>query len=232
MKLDLVKTDIDIGPWAMALAPMPFCKKNNLLIEHKRPIVEGMARKEWNKIEVTLKRGLANKLFATQLGPLWGGTSRLPPHMKALFAIFAARLNGDGKAMDLLKQLNISCTTKLNFKGIDELCKKHESSKLVQQIIKSHAYVLTVMAAMLVGARQDGVQASADFLWLKPVDRRLWYVLNTVGRQTPFCEVAGVFAHWVAEREMGKALIVPMIDEATNALEKALSEIIYKPDEV
>jgi intracellular multiplication protein IcmP len=232
IKLDLVKTNIDVGPWAMSLTPMSFCKKFGLLEEHKVQMQEGMSRKDINRIEVTLKRGKTNKIFATQLGPLWAGTNRLPPHVKALFAIFAARLNGDGSAMEFLKQLSASSTTKLNFAGIDALCKKHESTKLVQQITKSHAYVLTVMASMLVGARTDGVQASADFLWLKPFDRRLWYVLNTVGRQTPFPEVAGVFAHWIAEREMGKPLLVPMIDEATNALEKALSEIIYKPDEV
>ncbi len=232
LNLDLVKTNIDQGPWAMSLTPMAFCKKNGLLEERKVQMQEGMSRKDLNKIEVTLRRGKTNKLFATQLGALWPGTAnRLPPHIKALFAIFAARLNGDGSAMNFLQQLSASSTSKLNFKGIDELCKKHESTKLVQQITQSHAYILTVMASMLVGARTDGVQASADFLWLKPLDRRLWYVLNTVGRQTPFVEVAGVFAHWVAEREMGKPLLVPMIDEATNALEKALSEIIYKPDE-
>jgi intracellular multiplication protein IcmP len=66
---------------------------------------------------------------------------------------------------------------------------------------------------------------------LKPYDRRLWYTLNTVGRQTPFPEVAGIFAHWVAERDMGRKLMVPMVEEATTALEVALTEIIYKPDE-
>ncbi len=55
---------------------------------------------------------------------------------------------------------------------------------------------------------RDGVQASADFLWLKPIDRRLWYMLNTVGRQTPFAEVAGPYAHWLAEREMGKRILM------------------------
>ena len=91
---------------------------------------------------------------------------------------------------------------------------------------------LTVMASMLEAAREDGVQASADFLWLKPLDRRLWYTLNTVGRQTPFIEVAGIFAHWVAEKEAGRKLFVPMVEEATNALELALKEVVYKPDEV
>ena len=27
------------------------------------------------------------------------------------------------------------------------------------------------MASMLAAAREDGVQASSDFLWLKPMDR-------------------------------------------------------------
>jgi intracellular multiplication protein IcmP len=52
-----------------------------------------------------------------------------------------------------------------------------------------------------------------------------------VGRQTPFAEVAGIFAHWVAEKESGRKLLVPMVDEATRALEVALKEVIYRPDE-
>jgi intracellular multiplication protein IcmP len=229
--LNLIKQDIDKGPWAMAMTPMQFCKRHNLLEEFRRQQQEGMARKDWSKVEVNLKRGQANKLFIMQLGPLWGGTDRLPPHVRALFAIFAGRHNSDPAAVDMLKQLAVSSVTKLDFKGVDQLLKKHESTKLVQQVMHSHAYVLTVMASMLVLARMDGVQASADFLWLKPIDRRLWYTLNTVGRQTPFTEVAGVFAHWVAEKEMGKKLLIPMVEEATNALELALKEIIYKPEE-
>lgn len=229
--LDLIKQDIDKGPWAMAMTPMQFCKRHNLLEEFKRGPQEGMARKDWSKVEVSLKRGHANKVFIMQLGPLWAGTSRLPPHVRALFAIFAGRYNSDPKAVDLLKQLSNSATSKLDFSGVDQLLKKHEGTKAVQQVMESHAYILTVMASMLVLARLDGVQASADFLWLKPLDRRLWYTLNTVGRQTPYTEVAGIFAHWVAEKEMGKKLLIPMVEEATNALELALKEIIYKPDE-
>lgn len=230
--LDLVKTDIDKGPWAMAMSPVQFCKRHNLLEEHKPQIQEGMSRKERSRIEVTLKRGLANKTFILQLGPLWQGTNRLPPHIKALFAVFAARYNSDSKAAyDLLRQIAASSATKLDFTGADELCKKHENTKGIQKVVNSHAYVLTVMASMLEAAREDGVQASADFLWLKPIDRRLWYMLNTVGRQTPFSEVAGPFAHWLAEKEIGRRLLVPMVEEATNALELALKEIIYHPDE-
>lgn len=230
--LDLIKTDIDKGPWAMALTPMQFCKRYHLLEEHKIPPREGMTHKEWNRVEVTLRRGQANKLFVVQLGPLWPGIDKVPLHVKALFAAFAARLNSDAKgAADLFMHISASSATKLDFSGTEELLKKYIDTKLVQRVMQSHAYLLTVMAEMLEAARTDGVQATADFLWLKPVDRRLWYMLNTVGRQTPFVEVAGPYAHWLAERELGKKLIVPVIEEATNALEAALKEIIYRPDE-
>ncbi|RDI48608.1 type IVB secretion system coupling complex protein DotM/IcmP [Aquicella lusitana] len=231
--LDLVKTDIDKGPWSMAMSPLQFCKRFKLLEEVRPQRREGMSRKDWDRVEVVLKRGESNKIFAMQLGQLWKGVERLPPHAKALFAAFAARINADSKgAANLLAQLAASSGSgKLNVAGVNELLKKHMGSKAVQRIVQSHAYVLTVMASMLEGAREDGVQASADFLWLKPMDRRLWYTLNTVGRQTPFAEVAGVFAHWVAEKEAGRKLMVPMVEEATNALELALKEVVYHPDE-
>jgi intracellular multiplication protein IcmP len=229
--LDLVKTDIDSGPWAMAMSPMQFCKRYNLLQEVRPQRVEGMRRSEWDRIDVVLKRGETNRLFIMQLGGLWRGPDKLPQYARALFAAFAARVNADPNGSKLLLQMAATCKSRMNFAGADALLKKHYDSKFVQKIVKSHAYTLTVMAAMLEGSRDDGVQAAADFLWLKPVDRRLWYTLNTVGRQTPFIEVAGVFAHWVAEKEAGKKLIMPMVEEATNAVELALKEIIYRRDE-
>lgn len=230
--LDLLKVDIDKGPWAMSMTPMQFCKHYKLLEEIRPQRKEGMTRKEWDKIEVVLKRGNANRIFALQLGPVWRGINKLPPHTRALFAAFAARINADSApAADLLKQLSASPKGKLNMSGVDALIKKHEGTKRVQQIIQSHAYVKTVMASMLEAAREDGVQASADFLWLKPMDRKLWYILNTVGRQTPFVEIAGIFAQWVAEKEAGRKLNVPIIEEATKALDLALKEVVYHPDE-
>ena len=228
--LDLIKTDIDKGPWAMAMTPMQFCKRNKLLQEVRAQRQEGIQHRD--RIDVVLKRGEANKLFALQLGPAWQNASKLPTHTKALFAVFAARINSDSKAAaELLAKMSATAGKSFDEAAIDALLKKHENTKLVQQISGSHAYVSTVMAAMLLGARDDGVQASADFLWLKPIDRRLWYTLNTVGRQTPFIEVAGIFAHWIAEREAGRKLLVPMVEEATNALELALKEVVYRSDE-
>lgn len=232
VNLDLIKSNINTGPWAMAMTPVQFCKRHNLIDVYRKTRGENMTRQEAKRLDVVLKRGEANKVFALQLGPRWEGVDRLPPYAKALFAVFAARINAETKpAAAILQQLNRSSLDKFNYVGVDQMCKKHLDSKLVKEVVEGHAYVLTVMGAMLIAARLDGVQAAADFLWLKPLDRRLWYMLNTMGRQTPFAEAAGPYAHLLAEREAGRRLIVPMVSCATDALELALKSIIYNPEE-
>ena len=79
---------------------------------------------------------------------------------------------------------------------------------------------------MLEVARVDGVLATAEFLWLKPVDRRFWYMMNSVGRQVSVVEVSGPFAHWLAEKKVGRALKTPMVKEAVVALEEAMEGIL------
>jgi intracellular multiplication protein IcmP len=224
-RLDLVNQDIDKGPWAMAKTPVQFSKDNAIVREEKNK--EG-------RPSLVLLPGYAHRVFAMQLGVLWSGLEKLPIHAQALFAIFAARANRDRDGSNkLLKQIAASAenSKSLNFAGTRELLNKYVGSKAVGQIMGSHAYVLTIMAALLKQARTDGVLASAEFLWLKPIDRRLWYMMNTVGRNTAAPEIAGAYAHWLAETKMGRPLQVPMVDEAVKALDAALQDVIYEPSE-
>lgn len=222
MKLDLLKEDIEKGPWAMAATPLPFAKKYKLVKEEEKD----------NQVKLKVIKGAAYRIFTLQLGSQWEGVDKLPIHTKALLAIFAARANYDSDAAEkLLRQISASSkNSHLNFAGIDGVLSKYYSSKPVKKAIKQHAYVLSVMATMLEFARIDGVFATADFLWLKPVDRKLWYMLNSVGRQTAVIEVAGPFAHWLAERAIGRPLFMPTVDEAVTGLEVAINEIRYIPE--
>jgi intracellular multiplication protein IcmP len=224
LKLNLVKEDIDKGPWAMAMIPMDFCKKHKILKEKKD---------ERGKPAVELIPDQAYQLFVTQLGPLWTQVMSLPRHARALFAAFAACGNHDrDAAFELLQKINCSATDKkLDFDGTDQLLAKYFNTKLVIKVLQRHAYVTTVFMSMLEFARTDGVLATSDFLWLKPLDRRLWYVLNTVGRYTPVPEAAGPYAHWLAEKKWGGPLRVPMMEEAVRGMEDALTEILYEPEE-
>lgn len=230
--IDLANESIEEGEWAMSMTPMNYGKKHKLIrVEEKQP-EPGQLAKRVTLVPKVIKHK-ANQVFVNQLGAPWRGHKHLPIHARALMGVFAAKAMEDrDSAEKLLMQIaRSSASGKLNFTGADELLEKHINSKIVQKVISGHAYEGTVMASMLELARTDGVLASAEFLWLKPLDRRLWYILNTVGRRTAPIEVAGVFSHWAAEKAIGRRLTIPMVEEATKAMQLALDEIIYQPED-
>lgn len=223
VKTNLNEKELDDEPWAVALDPMRFCKKHNLIREETKD----------GKPGVSLKYGAAYRVLSLQLGPKWTRPENLPMHLKALFAIFVARMDGGKKeAEELVNKIAKSAlTAKPNFEGTEELFRKHSQCKQAIKITNLHGYITTVMASLLTAAREVGVLATSEFIWLKPLDRRMWYMLNGVGRQTAFAEVAGPFAHWLAEKKLGLPLIVPTVDEAVKGLELAMKDILYKPEE-
>jgi intracellular multiplication protein IcmP len=232
MKANIVEAELNAGPWAMAQAPVEFCKHYNLIsirVEMPTSILQ-----KGPKFIMVLNKARADRVFAAQLGRLWAGPEHLPIHKRAIFAAFIARGCRDTKAArELLLQINRSCVDgkldHLDFRGADALWKKYVNDRAVTDIIKKHAYESTVFMALFLYAREDGVFATADFLWLKPFDRKFWYFLNNVGRQTAFCEAAGVHAHYLAECALQRPLGVPMVGEASKALDLALKDIIYTP---
>jgi len=222
INLDLVKEPLDQPPWAMALSPIKFCKVNKLFEETTKD----------NRPSVILKKGAATRVLSLQLGPRWQSPEALPEHLQALFAIFIARIDGDKiSAERLVEQISASSEGKLSFHGVHALWQRHVNNKVTQRTMRLHGYVTGVLSSLLIAAREVGVLATAEFLWLKTIDRRMWYMLNSVGRPTAFAEVAGAFAHWLAERKLGLPLMVPMVDEAVRGLEVALAEVLYKPEE-
>lgn len=231
VKQDLVETSIDTGPWAMALSPMEFARKYQLLKKEDAILDTPVPGQE---MTAGIRRGDAKRVFTLQLGSYWDGFDRCPPHVRALAAVFLARLNRDrASANKILDVLDKTATQgKPDYTMATAVLRKYQNTELVQEIIVKHAYLLTVMASLLQESRDDGVVPSSEFLWLKIVDRRLWYMLNCVGRQTPFSEVSGPFAHWKAELAMGRRSLVPMIDEAIKALEIAVKEVKLSPKEL
>ncbi|HRD69093.1 MAG TPA: type IVB secretion system coupling complex protein DotM/IcmP [Legionella sp.] len=228
IKEDLVSQDVNKGPWAMALTPMEFARKFNLLRKDDVLLDNPVPGQE---MTAGIRKGDAKRVFTMQLGPYWDGFEHCSPQAYALAAVFMARMNRDRDAANQI--LNVIdktfVTGKPDFSVARPVMKKYQNTELVQEVTSKHAYMLTVMASLLEAARDDGVVPSSEFLWLKPIDRRLWYMLNCVGRQTPFAEVGGPFAHWRAEKEMGRRSLVPMIDEAIRALEIAIKEIKLTP---
>ncbi len=221
--LNLVKEDIYKGSWAVADSPKNFCLRHKLVDFSQVKSGE----------QLTLDEAEAHRVFAIQLGPLWEGIDKLPIHVKALFVGFVACSQREREvANKIFEQISASGRSgKLDFGGVEKLVAKYKKTEVVKWLSMRHAYVMTFMASLLAVARKDGVLASSEFLWLKPLDRRLWYVLNTVGRKTSVCEVSGIFAHWLVEKKLARKLKTPMIQEATSALKVALSEILFTKEE-
>ena len=229
--VDLIDQDISKGPWAMAMSPMEFARKYNLL--RKDDALRDKSAPGFN-LTAAIRRGDAKRVFTLQLGPYWEGFGRCPAHARALAAVFIARMNRDrAAATNILEVLDrTSKSGKPEYSVANSTLRKYQNKSNVQEIFHKNAYLLTVMASLLLASREDGVMPVSEFLWLKTVDRRLWYMLNCVGRQTPYVEVAGPFAHWKAEKSMGRKVLVPMIDEAIAALEIGVKEVQLSPQEL
>ena len=231
VKEDLVSQDVNQGPWAMALTPMEFARKYKLLRKDDALLDNPIPGQE---MTAAVRKGDAKRVFTMQLGPYWDGFEHCSPQAYAMAAVFMARMNRDRDSANLILHTldKTFVAGKPDFSVAKPIMKKYQNTELVQEVVAKHAYVLTVLASLIAAARDDGVVPSSEFLWLKPVDRRLWYMLNCIGRQTPYAEVAGPFAHWKAEKVMGRRSLVPMIDEAIRALEIAIKEIKLNPKQM
>lgn len=209
--LDLINQDVHKGPWAMAKRPLEFVRFYKLLDVNKK-----------------LNRERAEKLFAMQLGKLWEGPDKLNSYTKALYAAFCAQACGDIKeALWAFNELSAGMAAgKVDYSWVNGYIKKYENDDRVKSVIEKHAYVYTVMASMLMAARGFGVCASSGFIWLKPKNRALWFILNGVGRRVVYAEVAGIYGHWLAETIAEHPIERPFVSKAVDGLEKALLEVI------
>lgn len=179
----------------------------------------------------------ANKVFAEQCGELWPGIDKLPPLEKALYAAFCAQASGRQEdCWKMIEQLAFSFKEgrldkagKLvtphyaNVKGTDELLKKYANRPQVAKLREKHAHKNNVIFATLALARKKGRLTHANFLWVKPVNRTLWYCLCGQGGQVPYWEAAGPWAHLQVEESTGHRIPKPMVAGAVAQVKFTMS---------
>ena len=190
----------------------------------------------------------AKKMMIEQLGRPMPSSKKLAEELseyeQILFAVFSAFGHGSqaelGRANKVLD--NLGRSFKLygvgydskkpvalekqgkHTLGQDETCKaflkNHLSnpSKAVLEYFKRHYYIYTLLSSMGKTAKARSTLGTCDYLWLKPCDRQLHYVLNQVGRPTAWIEVAGVRSHLLAEERARRALQEPQVEEALAGL--------------
>lgn len=209
---------------------------------------------------LALDRERAQAVFASQLGPAWEGVYHLPGYLykfAAALALFACEEKDAAKS--LLDSLSLSFRAPqrarpAHFDTVapfwhparrerpyaidasiakDILAKVQRAlaSDVVQEAMRPHlVYRNLALLALYEAARRKGVLPTAEFIWLRPLNRPLYYLLNNVGRRTAWPEIAGAWAHYEAEKVLAGmdpeslGIADPQVTEAINALEVALYE--------
>jgi intracellular multiplication protein IcmP len=194
----------------------------------------------------------AHAALAKQLGERWTGLASAPPVARLLFTVFALHLaERRDDALQILGEASV-CVSDARHDGengplaalpfssalisqVDGFFEKSVSTSQKAAAIKitaGHAYVSTALMALLTASRiKAGVMAPAQFVWLKLVDRNLWYALHSLGYEiegigryihpNPRVEALGARDHWAAERIAGRPILKPDFYESIVALRRA-----------
>lgn len=259
LRQNLLKAPLHDGPWAVAKSPIRFVADHALLLDREgRPVPRawlltdtGLPNEDSPLQElhpagahatagVRFDREKAERIFAAQLGARFNGVERLPRHRQALAAAFLAFAHGKREAAQrVLDQLSRSfraprtpeAPMTLDTRGVEDLLKAYPvAARLAPRLDRHAEYATTWLVALLDCAREKGLLPPAEFLWLRPVDRTLWYALNQVGGRTPWAEAAGVWAHYEAEELLRAPLATPEVGAAVDALQEALVKSGWLPE--
>lgn len=166
-----------------------------------------------------------------QLGQRWQGPLKLQPHAQALYAAFALRhARKRRESEDLLNRLSLLWSAEkgmsipLKMRGeIRKIIKDPKVGGKLQPYADQHAFETTALLRCLARARAEGgVLAPASFVWLRAVDRSLWYPLNNLGRKSYHAEAAGALVHYSNELIAGQKIPTPRFEDVIRAFESFL----------
>jgi len=212
------------GPFALALRPWELARK----LGAARWESEGSDR-----LSIDPERFAA--YYTEQLGS--DDLCYLHPAVRALVTAILPQVTGDGKTTYArLAYLTRRATDdrKDPLRGVREMTAKDlpwtptpEEFAVWQEISGMHHYARTQVLALVARARVRGLLPPAWMLWLKGVDRALYYAIQSLGNGggMAFVEGAGILAHYRAEKAAGRALIRPQIQEAVAGIEAALKQV-------
>ncbi len=205
---------------------------------------EALSPEEWVAYnEVPYEKGVVNfpkayKGMLKQLGHRWQGPLKLPIYAQGLYAVFALKhIRKREEAEDLLNKMALSWSARRGFKpsmGLVSYIKKTIKNPAIGGKLKpyadQHAFNTTALLRCLARAREEGgVIAPATFLWLRGVNRTLWYPLNNLGRRSYHAEASGAMVHYTYELIAGQKIPTPKFDDAIEGLEIFLKGPDAKP---
>lgn len=207
---------------------------------------QSMTPPEWlraNKISLTEKEGLdveaAGRAFSRQLGSAWTGVRNAPYHVQAICVMSALNRKWERDKLDGLRnglavahvRNNEADAAKVSKALLAPFLKDDKLVRGIDKVCGKHFYTSTAAVRMYgwggpfpVWDGGEGAElAPAKFLWLKKVDRNLWYALQQVGRRAFLIEGGGAINHYFYERIGGdRPVSEPKVIQCIEGLQKYL----------
>jgi len=175
-----------------------------------------------------------NEVLEDKMGFPWNGFKSLKNYEKGLVAALILHYNFQQRpGQEILLFLN--ATFDANYPDKDRFEQALVRDRWLQGKIKVsfnseagrkleneslvHGWKSTALMTILRLARlEGGVLPTANFLWLKLMDRTLWYTLNNAGNAVSSIESAGVHAHFRAEIQSNLPLMRKNVFQASRSL--------------
>lgn len=139
---------------------------------------------------------------------------------KAIFAILAPYAFGAKKGRDqsrrVIDALNYSAygtpegEANLSVPEVAESFNQWRDHPMAARLAKVHHWEHTYLFALLEQARRSGKIGTWSFIWLKPMNRIMFYVLNSCGRKTPHSEAALAFSQFQFEQRVVREGFIPI----------------------
>ena len=239
-------------PWDFALENKIIVDLEGKPVSYPYEKMEVYIKKPTRKEVAThvFKVDAADKAFANQLGERINSLKsiqRLPNEYRILIVAILADIDQEyedvvGNPLDWLKQATMSFVDHeknkrvllkgespailpeirredINMEGVDAALQVAIKMPSTRKLLLSSGYA----NCLIVHLFEKAFLRSSYFLWVKPINRSLWYGANNVGRpRRHHTEGLGVMAHQQFEKQAKKAQLVPKVAEATKGLKTEL----------
>lgn len=149
---------------------------------------------------------------------------------KVIYALLCAHaFGGDEGKQDYAKardQLNNSARGAphgfANLTVAQWLYDKYRMNPSAAKLFAVHHWEYSYLYALAVAAKRQGKCGHWEFMWCKPMNRWLFYVMNNVGRMTPHTEAAAAFCQYVFERRAALRQRLPLQRDASGIFQPVI----------
>lgn len=215
------------GPWMRPLAPQEWMEQhaipwsdNHCDHEHVDSVLASQLRRRWRGLDsLTLSERAIVACLALFNDGQREETELLADHLSTVFAEHAVATLSDREATAGEPAMETAIRRGPSMVRRIDTILAGDAGSAVAALAEPHFWVETAMVAMWENAREGrGVLPSARFLWFKSVDRTLWYAINVAGGNARYVECAGIWSHYLAEKQLRSPLCIPHVRQARRAL--------------